>query len=158
MGFLDTLQESAFGIWVASAPTLLAYPTVLALHTVGLGAVVGSNLVVDLRLLGFGRDVPLVDLRRVFRVMWLGFALNLSTGVALFVAAAAEFGIMPMFYVKLSLITLALIIASRIRRVVFSDGVGTTAPIPQQIRMLAIVSLILWTGAITAGRLMAYSH
>lgn len=158
MGFLDTLQESAFGIWVASAPTLLAYPTVLALHTVGLGAVVGSNVVVDLRLLGFGRDAPLVDLKRVYRVMWIGFALNLSTGVALFVAAAAEFGIMPMFYVKLSLIALALLIAARIRRVVFGDGVGTTAPIPEQIRMLAIVSLILWTGAITAGRLMAYSH
>ena len=158
MGFLDTLQESAFGVWVASAPTLLAYPTVLALHTVGLGVVVGSNALVDLRLLGFGRDVPLADLERVFRAMWLGFALNLATGVALFIAAAADFGIMPMFYVKLSLITLALILAARIRRVAFRDGVATDAPLPRQARILAIASLILWTGAITAGRLMAYSH
>lgn len=158
MGFLDTLQNSAVATWVASAPTLLAYPTILALHTVGLGVVVGTNAIVDLRLLGFGRAVPLPDLKRVFRPMWLGFALNLSTGVGLFVAAAAEFGTMPLFYVKLSLITLALIIAARIRRLAFGGDLGPNAPIPQQARVLAIASLILWTGAITAGRLMAYSH
>lgn len=158
MGFLETLQDSAFGTWVASAPTLLAYPTILALHTVGLGVVVGSNAIVDLRLLGVARDVPLADLKRIFRAMWLGFALNLATGMALFVAAAAEFGIMPLFYIKLSCIGLALLLARRIRRLAFADGVRIDAPVPQQAKVLAAVSLILWLGAITTGRLMAYSH
>ena len=158
MGFLERLQDSAFGIWVASAPTLLAYPTILALHTVGLGVVVGTSAVVDLRLLGVGSSVPIADLNRIFRAMWLGFALNLATGVALFVAAASEFGIMPLFYIKLGCITLALFVASRIRRVAFAGGAGADAPVPQQAKILAAVSLILWLGAITAGRLMAYSH
>lgn len=158
MGFLETLQESALGVWVSSAPTLLAYPTVLALHTLGLGIVVGANAIVDLRLLGFGRDVPLADLQKIYRAMWLGFALNLSTGAALFIAAAAEFGLMPLFYVKLSLIGVALLIAMRIRRIAFKTGMGTSVPIPRQARMLAILSIVLWVGAITAGRLMAYTH
>lgn len=158
MGFLETLQDSAFGVWVASAPTLLSYPTILALHTVGLGIVVGTSAIIDLRLLGVAREVPLAELRKVFRAMWIGFALNLATGLALFIAAAAEFGIMPMFYVKLSCIAFALVIASRIRRVAFAGGGRVDAPVPQQAKILAAVSLILWLGAITAGRLMAYSH
>ena len=50
--FLIRLQESDFGVWVSSAPTLLAYPTILMLHTVGLAMVVGPAAVLDLRWTG----------------------------------------------------------------------------------------------------------
>ena len=56
------------------------------LHTVGLALVVGPNAVLDLRLLGAGRGMPLAALRNVFRVMWIGFAINASTGLVLFVS------------------------------------------------------------------------
>jgi len=158
MSFLETLQNSAFAAWVAGAPTILAYPTILALHTVGLGVVVGTNAIVDLRLLGVGKDVPIAELKRVFPPMWMGFALNLATGVALFIAAAEQFGTMPLFYVKLSLITIALLIAGRIRRVVVRHAPASDASIPRQAQILAAASLMLWIGAITVGRLMAYSH
>ena len=39
--FLQNLQYSDFGIWVAGAPTVFAYPAILTLHTVGLAIVVG---------------------------------------------------------------------------------------------------------------------
>jgi hypothetical protein len=79
--FLLRLQESDFGVWVSSAPTLLAYPTILMLHTVGLAMVVGPAAVLDLRLLGVGNRLPLSALSGVFRVMWIGFAINASTGL-----------------------------------------------------------------------------
>jgi hypothetical protein len=158
MEFLGSLQNSAFGMWVAAAPTIWAYPTILMLHAVGMGMAVGANAVLDLRLLGAAPRLPLAELKSVFRPMWIGFAINAASGVALFVAAAAETGIKPVFYLKLSLILLALLIASRIRRLVFGDQAKPDAPIPQQVKILAATSLVLWTGAIVTGRLMAYIH
>src|SRR6266436_2036545 len=98
--FLQRLQDSDFGLWVSTAPTIWAYPTILMLHTVGLAMIVGPNAVLDLRLLGVGRRVPLSALQKVFRVMWFGLVINASTGIALFVSEAAEKGTAWIFYVK----------------------------------------------------------
>ena len=109
--FLLKLQESDFGVWVSSAPTLLAYPTILMLHTVGLALVVGPIAVLDLRLLGVGQRMPISALRNVFKIMWWGFALNAATGIALFISEADDKGEQVDFYVKLTLIALALVVA-----------------------------------------------
>jgi hypothetical protein len=158
MEFLESLQNSAFGMWVAGAPTIWAYPTVLTLHAVGMAMAVGASAVLDLRLLGVAPHLPLAELKSTFRPMWIGFAINAVSGVVLFIAAAADTGIKPVFYIKLTLILFALLTASRIRRVVFGDQAAPDAPIPQQARILAAASLVLWTGAIVSGRLMAYIH
>jgi hypothetical protein len=156
--FLQKLQDSDFGVWVSSAPTLLAYPTILALHTVGLALVVGPMAVLNLRLLGVGQRMPISALRNVFTIMWWGFALNAATGVMLFISEAADKGEQVDFYVKLALIALALIVAVRMKRMVFAgrdDATVDRQPIAT-VKPLAVVSLLLWAGAITAGRLMAY--
>jgi hypothetical protein len=129
------------------------------LHTVGLAMVVGPNAVLDLRILGAGARLPIDALRPVFRIMWIGFAINASTGLVLFVSEAADKGLLWIFYVKLSLIALALMTAFRTRRLIFgADGATTVAEIPGSAKALAILSLVFWTGAIVAGRLMAYVH
>jgi len=153
--FLESIQYSEFGLWVAGGDTIFAYPTILALHTLGLGIVVGMSALIDCRVLGVARSVPLVDLDRLFRVMWWGFALNATTGVVLFIAAAADKAYQEIFYVKLAFIVLALMTASRIRRTVFSSTANLNGPLPQNAKFLAVASLFLWMGAIVAGRLMA---
>jgi energy-coupling factor transporter transmembrane protein EcfT len=156
--FLQKLQDSDFGVWVSSAPTIFAYPTILMLHTVGLALVVGPIAVLSLRLLGVGARMPVSALRNVFTIMWWGFLLNAATGVALFISEAAEKGEQIDFYVKLTFIALALIAATRMKRIVFAgrDDAGVDSGVPPQARSLAVASLLLWAGAITAGRLMAY--
>jgi len=156
--FLESIQYSEFGLWVAGGDTIFAYPTILALHTLGLGIVVGMSAIVDCRVLGVGRSVPLVDLDRLFRVMWWGFALNATTGVVLFIAAAADKAYQEIFYVKLAFIALALMTATRIRRTVFGGATDLNRPMPQNAKALAVASLFLWMGAIVAGRLMAYTQ
>jgi hypothetical protein len=153
--FLLRLQESDFGVWVSSAPTLLAYPTILMLHTVGLAMIVGPAWVLDVRLLGYGARLPVESLRGAFRIMWTGFLINASTGIALFISEADEKGMKWIFWLKLTSIALALIVTSRLRRVVFGGGVASDVA-PPRARSLAIASLVLWLAAITAGRLMAY--
>jgi subtilisin family serine protease len=156
--FLESIQYSEFGLWVAGGDTIFAYPTILALHTLGLGIVVGMSAMIDCRVLGLARSVPLVDLDRLFRVMWWGFALNATTGVVLFIAAAADKAYQEIFYVKLAFIALALMTASRIRRTVFGGTTDLNRPMPQNAKALAVASLFLWMGAIVAGRLMAYTQ
>ena len=153
--FLIRLQESDFGVWVSSAPTLLAYPTILMLHTVGLAMVVGPAWVLDMRLLGFGARMPIEALRGAFRIMWIGFAINAATGIALFISEADEKGLKWIFWVKMASIAVALIVTSRLRRVVFGGG-KVTEMVPPQAKVLAVASLALWFVAITSGRLMAY--
>ena len=153
--FLLRLQESDFGVWVSSAPTLFAYPTILMLHTVGLALIVGPAWVLDMRLLGYGVRLPVETLRGAFRVMWIGFFINASTGIALFISEADDKGLKWIFWVKLASIALALIVTSRLRRAVFDSSPAPDVA-PPRARTLAKASLLLWLVAITAGRLMAY--
>ena len=153
--FLLRLQESDFGVWVSSAPTIFAYPMILMLHTVGLAMIVGPAWVLDVRLLGYGGRLPVEALRGAFRIMWVGFVINASTGIALFVSEADDKGLKWIFWAKLLAIALALVVTTRLRRAVFGGGVASDVATPR-VRSLAKASLFLWLAAITAGRLMAY--
>jgi hypothetical protein len=116
MHLLEWLENSALGMWVAASDSLWGYPTILTLHTFGMGILVGASAVVDLRLLGVGRDVPLAVLRNVSLPVWIGFTVNAATGTLLFVSAATQKGTQKLFAVKLTLILLALLADRRIRR------------------------------------------
>jgi hypothetical protein len=156
MAFFTWLQDTPFAHWVASDPSLLAYPTILTLHTVGMAIVVGTCVVMDLRLLGFAGDVPLTALARAPRLVWTGFIINAATGLALFTTDAEHKATQTVFFVKLSLIFLALIVYARLRKLVFRASTAHAVSISSEVKALAVLSLLLWTGATVAGRLMAY--
>ena len=152
---LTSLEQSAFSMWLLGSNSIWAYPTVLTLHTFGMMVLVGCALMIDLRLLGFGRAIPLQSIDRLFRVMWLAFALNAVTGTMLFVADATKRGTSLIFWVKLALVALGLVTAVLIRRGNF-QGAAEPVVIGAAARRLAVVSLLAWSAAITAGRLLAY--
>jgi hypothetical protein len=152
---LTSLEQSAFSTWLLSSNSIWAYPTVLTLHTFGMMALVGAALMIDLRLLGFGRGIPLQSLDRLFRIMWAAFALNAVTGTMLFVADATKRGPSLIFWTKLSFVALGLVTAVLIRRRNFDTRVEPVV-ISGPARRLAVVSLLAWCAAITAGRLLAY--
>jgi hypothetical protein len=150
---LAWLEGTALATWTRESPSIWAYPTILTLHTVGLGIAAGACAVVDLRALGFARRIAVRLLTPLFTIMWWAFALNAVTGIMLFMSDATTKGRQPVFYVKLSLIALALTTASMMRRriIATSEEEQTAA-----LGGLAAASLVCWAGAITAGRLMAY--
>src|SRR5215831_1877165 len=119
MPFLSSLEHSAFGTWVREAPTIWAYATILFLHTVGLGFVVGVNVAIDLRILGVARQIPLAPMRRLFPWMWAGFIVNALSGIALLIADATTKLANPVFLVKMAFITHGVVEAQAVRR---SDG------------------------------------
>jgi len=63
MGMLVWLESLPLSVWVHESPSVWAQPTVLTLHTMGMGVLVGASWVLDLRLLGINRNVPLSAFR-----------------------------------------------------------------------------------------------
>jgi hypothetical protein len=156
MSFLTSLEQSPFCAWVRESGSLFAYPGILFLHTLGLAMLVGPSVAIALRILGVGSELSLAPMKGLLRLMWTGFWINAVTGSILLISDASTKLANPAFAVKMVLIALAVIDIFLIKRFVF----GGAAPEPRRAtslgKTLAILSLVLWTGAITAGRLMAY--
>lgn len=153
MDLLVRIEESGFCQWVREADSLFAFPGILLLHTLGMGLVVGVNAMWDLRILGFAPSIRLRTFERFFPIMWLGFWINAITGVILLAVNLTKLTRNPDFYVKLTFIALAVITVQMQKKQTFVVDEG---PPSTKARMLAVISLILWLGAITSGRLLAY--
>lgn len=156
MELLATIENSGFGTWVRESPSPWAYPGLLFLHTLGLSLLVGLNAAIDLRLLGAARRLPIAPMEGFYRVMWSAFWINALTGTALLVANATTKATNPAFYFKMGFVALAMVDLVMIRRAVFRRPIMEADLVPASIKGLAATSLLCWTGAITAGRLMAY--
>ena len=121
MPFLDWLQNTQLATWISQSDSVWVYPSVLSMHTIGLGVLVGISAAVDLRVLGFASGVPLAPLERFFPIMWAGFWINAVSGAALFAAAATTKGTQWIFYVKLLLVALGVIHIQLLKRTVFEQ-------------------------------------
>ena len=155
--FLQTIEDTGLSTWLRESESPFAFYFVLLFHTFGLALLVGANAILDLRLLGVQRDIPLAPLKRLFGIMWLGFAINAASGVLLLIAYPTKALTNPVFYMKLILIGLAVWVMTRLSSRVFSDSSLDEETMVSRGRMLAKWSLALWIGAITAGRLLAYT-
>ena len=155
--FLVWLESTPLSEWVVGSDSLLAFPGILALHAIGMGLAAGLAAVLDLRILGVARGVPLTEFRRFQPLLWGGFWLNAVSGVLLLVGYPTKALTNPVFYLKLLLIAVALVLFVRIDRLIRS-GDPAAPPAARRLRRLAITSLICWAGAITAGRLLAYTY
>jgi hypothetical protein len=157
-GFLIELEKSGLGEWVRGSESMLAFPTIIALHAIGMGLLVGANAVVDLRVLGFAPGVPLSSMESFFPVMRFGFWLNALSGLLLLAAYPAKALTNPVFYIKLGLIAVALVETRIIRNRFLRNPNLDRAPVPLGGRLMAGGSLALWARAVTAGRLLAYTY
>lgn len=153
MEFLAWLENSAFSTWIRTTPSIFGYVGVLFVHTAGFALVVGISVLVDLRILGAAREIPIVALGRFFPIVWIGVCLNVCSGAILFAQDATTRAGNPMFAIKLLLIALALGNTALIQRSVRREGTGPPA---SSEKALAVASVALWLGVTTAGRMMAY--
>ena len=156
MSLLEAIEASGIATWVRESPSLLAYTTVLSAHAVGLAIVAGLSAVVDFRLLGYARGIPLAPLRKAFPVMYVGFWINAVSGLLLFAANATGLIGNVMFFIKLTFVIAAVLLLRVLRNTVFSDAALAEGGVSPVGRRLAIASLACWTGAVITGRLTSY--
>jgi hypothetical protein len=156
MDFLKALENSGFGVWVRQSNSLLAFPSILFCHTLGMAFVAGASTMISLRILGIASDVPLEVMDRLFPYMWGGFCLNALSGVMLFIPSATVKAISPVFYTKMTFIAMAVVLMTLIRARVFRNPLVGKMPVETSEKILACASMFCWLAAITAGRLLAY--
>jgi len=140
---MDALERSALAAALRESTWL--YPTIEALHIVGLALVAGAAIAFDLRLLGVARALPLEPLARFLpRLSLTAFtALSLPTGALLFITQARALAANPVFWAKLVLLG-----AAGANAWLFRKGVR---------RQAAVVSLLAWIGVVFCGRFLAYT-
>jgi hypothetical protein len=157
-GILGGIESSAVSTWLRESPSLHAFPLMLSLHAIGMGLAAGINAAIALRILGVARGVPLREMQPFLRVMWAGLWMNAASGVALLIAYPTKALTNPDFYLKMTFIALALVIVRALDRRVFHAGSAADASLTRMVRRLAMASLTCWSGAIIAGRLLAYTY
>jgi len=158
MAFLEWLEFSALASWVGGS--LWGYPIMLGLHAVGLGVVVGVLAMVDLRVAGCFSKLEMVPLKGFIKIAWAGFVVNFISGFSLFAAQATYFITHKAFIIKIIAIFLAIINAALLQNMLRQNAQSWDggAAIPMNAKLLAISSLILWSVAMVAGRLIAYIY
>ena len=157
MALLASVEQNAFSVWVRESPSLLAFPFILFLHTLGLAVLAGLNAGLDAWLLG-RRKLPPFELASLYRVMWLGFGINALSGLALLAAYPAKALTNWVFFAKLLCIAVALWVLQRLKSELAVAGGTPERDVSRRVRRLALASLLLWTATIFAGRLLAYTH
>ncbi len=155
MNILAYLEASAFSEWVLIS--MLGFPTLIALHSVGMAVAVGLSFMVTLHLnqVFTGFNVQLIP--RILSVAVWGFILNLITGLALFVSRGPEYIDSYIFLIKMLLVVISAIILFWLRQHLQPVKLTTEASVADRIaKNMSLVSTVTWFGAVIAGRLIAY--
>lgn len=156
MDFLGKLEDLEFSHWVLESGSIWAYPMILFMHSMGMAIVAGLAAVLALRLLGLAPQTPVKPLGRLIPIMWGGFAISAITGGILLIADATTKLTNPDFWIKMVFVFSGLAVLRLMRKKVFAAPDLDQGPLPGSAKPLAWISLICWTGTVTAGRLLAY--
>ena len=161
-------MASAAGVfaWLAGTPLSLAmregawlYPIVEIVHIAGFSVLVGSVVLFDLRVLGCARTLPVAALGdHLLRWALASLLLVVPAGLLLFSAHPVELSANPAFLVKLVLIVVAGLNALAFHLLPYRSVAGwdRDSAAPPLARAGAALSILLWLGVITCGRMLAY--
>ena len=155
ISFARWVQSTHLGVGILESTW--AFPYVQLTHFTGLSLFIGTNLALDLRMMGIGNKnqtaAQLSD--SVFAWNWVGFAIGITGGFMLFSTAALTYVANPSFDVKLSM----LIPAGLILHIFNQQKVrtwGQTPETPGIAKLAGFVELLLWLSVVTAAVLIPY--
>jgi hypothetical protein len=155
----------AFADWLVSTPMnglvlnyAWSWPTLESLHFLALCVLMGSLLIMDLRLIGFNRIIPLQAVHSLMPIAIVAFAINLITGVSFLFGDPYTYFANYAFWVKMSLIVLAglnfLVYFTKVEPVILK--LGPHEPTPPFAKVVGTLSLVFWFGVLSYGRLLPY--
>lgn len=150
---LDSLEQTALGLWVMTSPA--GYYIMLAFHSMGLAMLVGSVLVIDLRLLGFVKGIDEKAMSGLVKFAWWGLAINALSGLAIFIGEANKAFYSNSFRIKILLMVCGVISTVILNKTVLQPTFNK-GEVASNARVQAVISLALWASVIVMGRLMSY--
>jgi hypothetical protein len=157
--FLTWLEASTLGASIRAAGPW-AYAVINLAHILGISTLFGAVLVLDLRLLGWFRQLRIAPLSGATVPLGItGFGLAAASGVCMLATNATEYIDNPFLLVKFPAIGAGLLNVAVLSALPVWRQRSTREPTPGEARQLAVVggvSLIAWLTAIAAGRMIAY--
>lgn len=157
--FLFWLEGSPLGVFARSLG-VWSYGILNLVHLLGIAMLFGAILVLDLRLLGLWRSVPLAALSRpTVSLAMTGFCVAVASGVPMLAVKAGDYADNPFLLVKFPAILLALLNVWLVHRSGAWKAHRLRDLLPRERRRLALgasLSLVFWLTAITSGRMIGY--
>ncbi len=157
--FLEWLGSTRWS--VALLESYYVWPLVESTHVVFLALFVGTAMMMDLRLVGVAfRGVPVSAFTgRLLPWTRFGFAIMVTTGLLLFYSSPLRYYYNLFFRIKVVLLVVAglniWLFHTRIHRSIHLWDDDFRAP--RAARVAGLVSLVVWTGVVFSGRLVAYN-
>jgi uncharacterized membrane protein len=157
---MTALYDWMESTWINSL--VMDYPwtwtTLETLHFLGLCLLIGAVLIMDLRLIGFQRVIPLGAVHGLMPVAIVGFAINLITGLGFLFGNPNLYAPNYAFWVKMVLVLLAglnfLLFFFKVEPSL--TKLDPHAPTPTLAKAVGAASLVFWFGVLTYGRLLPY--
>ncbi len=154
---LEWLKMSPIGVFVRDS--VWAFPTLQSLHFIGMTLLIGVVGTIDLRVLGVARGLPIHPLHKFLPLAFVGFGINLITGICFFCHDPYVYAFNISFRLKMLLIVIAGLNALWFQLGVFIDvdkwGPGIEAS--RLAKVISFLSLFIWFAVITAGRFIAFT-
>lgn len=154
--FSEWLDGTSLSLQIKDAAWFV--PTVQTVHIAAICVVIGSSLLLDLRLLGVARDIPIsVYVQRYSPWIFVSVLVLLLTGITLIIGEPARTLENWVFWTKMALVSLGVILAAAFALPVSRDEVywDSEARRPTA-TVIATLSLVVWLAVIVCGRWIAY--
>ncbi len=152
--FFESCEASTVG--TAIRDSLWLFPVIETVHLLALAAIGGAVLLVDLRLLGQGlRRLTVAEVAEQAHPWFLGsLVVIVGTGILLFLSEAMKCYENPAFWSKMAFLSAAVAFALTLRH---PRALAAMGPHPgARSRLLAVVSLVLWSGVGLGGRFIGF--
>jgi uncharacterized protein DUF6644 len=157
---MDAIQDWMTSTWISQAVLGYAWswPTLETLHFLALCLLIGSLLIMDLRLIGFQRAIPLTAVHSLMPVAIGSFAINLITGLGFLFGDPHTYTANWAFWAKMLLVLLAglnfLVYYTRVEPQLLRLGPNDATP--ALAKAVGVASLVFWFGVLSFGRLLPY--
>lgn len=152
--FLHWLNDSSLGVFTREYHYV--FTICLVVHFIGLSLLMGGMLIVDMRLLGFPRQLPIAAAMKFLPIAIIGFVINLLTGITMVSFDAVDYWLNPAFRIKMALMLVAGLNA--LFFTIFEHRQVLSQPSDQRttmaVRISAALSLLVWFGIIYWGRMI----
>ena len=153
---LAFLKYSWVGVLVRQVPWIFEWLQVF--HFFGFSLLIGVVGFLDLRVLGLARGIPVGQIHRLLPWAFVGFAINVITGIGFFCSEPESFAYLWIFQLKMGLIALAGLNALLFRLYSYRElhDWGEYVDATPFAKIMCTLSLILWISVLVAGRFIAY--
>ena len=147
---LMTIEDSALGTYVRESSW--GFAIALSCHAIGMALSLGVMMIINFRILGFLKQIPVMAHADLFGTAWLGFIVNFISGVALYTSHPTKYSYEWIFGLKLLLLALGGWFMK-----LTMDALRANSP-EDKVKLLSGITISCWVGAVITGRLMAYFY